>query len=145
MKRITAPFALFLLAAFLAVPACHPVPPVVTPTVDADAGTVAIPVSCVTGVTQQAIADAQQRAITIIAAGVTSGFTVAAIVGSLEALALDIAPNALACALQYLGIKLDYDAQHATGLQAQQKAAESAVARAYLKKHGVVFSSPAPN
>lgn len=107
-----------------------------------DGGAAPAPVNCVSGVTQHAIADAQQRAITVISYGINIGSAEAVILKSLEGLAVDLVPGALACALSYLGIKLDYDAVHAKSEVATEKAAEAKIARLYLRKHGITFSQP---
>jgi hypothetical protein len=103
------------------------------------------PVNCISGVASQAIADAQARAITVISNGVTSSSAESVILKNLEGLAYDLIPGALECALRYLGIKLDYDAAHATGPVATEKMAEAKIARAYIRKHEITFTAPPTN
>jgi hypothetical protein len=103
-------------------------------------------VNCLTGVNEQAIADAQIRAITLIEKGVNIGSAESVIFKGLEGLAFDLIPGALECALSYLGIKLSYDSSHASGQVKDDKALEAKIARDYLRAHKVVFepsSTPA--
>lgn len=100
-----------------------------------------VSVSCAKDVGQSAIADAIARVDTVIAQGVSGGAVEATIIKNLEALATDLGPAAIACALQYVGIKFSYDADHIGDPGgAATKAAESKVARDYLKQHQVTFA-----
>lgn len=129
--------SLILAASFSA---CVPHNPPGGPPTAADAGTTAV--NCVSGVAQAAIADAVARVDTVIASGVASGAAEAVIIKQLEGLAVDLGPQAFACALQYVSAKFSYDANHSGGPVAANKAYESQVAHDYLDRHAIVFAVP---
>ncbi len=134
-----------LLSATLA--ACKTLPPPNTPSSGAGgaSGGTGTNVNCVTGVEQKTIADAVARINTIIAQGTAAGSTDTVILKNLEGLGLDIGPDALACAYQYVASKLDFDAAHSTGDVAAERARRASIARQAIAAHGYTYASPGPS
>lgn len=123
--------------------ACPKNPPGGVPTT-VDGGSTPTTVNCAKDVGQSAIADAIARVDTVIAQGVNGGSVEGAIIKNLEGLAVDVGPAALACALQYVGIKFSYDAAHISDPATSNiKTTESKVAQDYLTQHQITFA-PSP-
>jgi len=117
--------------------ACPQTPPPVDPG-SPTATTGDSPIDCLKDVGQDAVSDAIARVNTTIASGISSGSVEAIIIRNLEGLAVDVGPKVLACAVQYVALKLKFDADHASGGASADKAA---VARDYLAKHPTVFAT----
>jgi len=129
---------LALLVSLLFVPACPQTPPPVDP---GDPGaTKSDPIDCFKDVEQDAIACAIGRVNTTIASGLAGGSVEAVILKNLAGLAVEVGPKALACAVQYVALKLKFDADHAGGVTASTKAAEAQIASDYISQHQLVFS-----
>ncbi len=134
--RKLAPLA--LVVALVSLSACPQTPPPVdpgTPTADSTA------VDCLKDVGQDAVSETIGRVNTTIASGLAGGSVESVIIANLEGLAVDVGPKVLACAIQYVSLKLKFDADHATGKVASTKEAQAAVARDYLARHHVVFAA----
>jgi len=128
---------LVLIVATLALGACPQTPPPVDP--GSPTATTDAPIDCLKDVGQDAISSAIGRVNTTIASGLAGGSVESVIIASLEGLAVDVGPKALACAIQYVSLKLKFDADHAAGDVAARKDAEAKVAADYIAQHGLLF------
>lgn len=128
---------LALIVAILSLSACPQTPPPVDPG-SPTATTGDSPIDCLKDVGQDAVADTIARVNTTIASGISSGSVEAVIIRNLEGLTVDVGPKVLACAVQYVALKLKFDVNHGA---ARTKGAEADVASDYLAQHKIVFAS----
>jgi hypothetical protein len=99
-------------------------------------------VDCFAGVGQRAVADAVARINTVIVTGVSSGAIDTVILRQLAGLAGDVAPDAFACAMQYVASKLHFDSLHDTGDPAIASERGSIIARKFIDQAGYKFAPP---
>jgi len=138
MRRL-APIAVLIavIAAGIAtLGACTQTPPPVGPGTQTAEGQA---IDCLKDVGQDAVSDAIARVNTTIATGLASGAVEAVILRNLAGLAADVGPKALACAVQYVSLKLKFDAHNATGDVAKTKEAEAQIAADYIAQHQLRF------
>lgn len=136
-------FALVLMVSFVALPgSCTTVqpPPAGDPAATKD-------INCGKEVLQHAIASTTGRVNSILAEAVTLQNAKQVGLKNLTSLAVEVGPEAVACAVQYLASKLGFNAQHAdTPEQRANFGQRVDIARAFIEQQGYTFASgPPPN
>lgn len=135
-KRPPAAFAMFLLAAFLALPGACTTAGTPPPNGQGTA------VDCFKGIPAATVADAVSRVNTTMVSGIQSGAMDEVIEQQVLGLAADVTSSALACALQYVASKFSYDGEHDQGEPAARSRRGAAIARKAIADAGFTYATP---
>jgi hypothetical protein len=88
------------------------------------------------------ISDTVGRVNTVIVSGVNSGALDDVIVRQLIGMAAQVAPDAFACAMQYVASKFSFDGAHDEGAPAAVSNRGAAIARRVISERGYVYAVP---